>query len=621
MPHERAALIALRGAVAGTFASGTPYNDVEYTLFDTDYIEGETSGLDTFMPVDPSSETPGADLVKLVNATANVDLDASYTNQKGDRIILGTVEHQQPFFLRGRDGVDNDYAVITNFDYTAGHIQLRGTGADYGLVRCTIADGCKTDGYYLFYTAAASPDLVAFIFRCDDLAPLISGAAPRNTKGFCNGTERLSLSDAAQFRFATPVSVGATTIGTQFGSRGKEIVGGMTTDAAGNRYVLGLTDGGLDGGTAENATFVARINADGTRGWTREITTANGTLLFDAVTDSDFIYAVGRTLGTIPGQSSAGGWDAIVVKLRLLDGAITASTQFGNAGLDGLGNVVLDDAGNLYVSGAGSPVGAMGTDNSHLLAKFLASDLSPVWRLIVPPQASGTTLVSEAWGGLTFVPGDAPGQGRLVVGGWFMGAGGGGISANGFVEVWTDLHLAMPRRVASAVIASPGVQADWVLDNTVDASGNIYATGFTTGTLGAVNHGQGDAFVVRFDENLQNPTYRQVGTGRSDQFRKLQMSENGELFAVGYSNGDFAGPNADPSGLTGDVIVQRFDRQLNSSGAVQIGTPSEDRAYMHLRGGFVHLGGMTEAALTGAHRGSFDAFVAKVAMSTMTVVR
>ena len=621
MPNERAGLIALRGTAAGTFASGTPYNDLEYTVFDTDYVEGETSGFDTFMPVDPSRAAPGADLIKLVNATSNVDLDGSYANQKGDRIILGTAEHPSPFFLRGSDGLDNDYALITNFDYSAGHIQLRGRAADYGLVRCTTADGCRTDGYYLFYTASPTPDLIAFIFRCDDLAPLISGATPRNVKGLCNTTERLSLADGNQFRFATPINASPSVLGAQFGSSGKEVVGGVTTDAAGNRYVLGLTDGGLEGGTAENSTFIARINADGSRGWTRELTTSNGTLLFDGTTDADFLYAVGRTLSAIPGATSAGGWDAILLKVRLSDGSIVASHQFGNSGLDGYGNVTLDDAGNLYVSGAGSPVGATGTDNSHLVAKHRASDLSPVWRQIVPPQSSGTSLVSEAWGGLTYVPGVVPGQGRLVVGGWFMGAGGGGISANGFLEIWTDLHLAAPARVASAVISSPGVQADWVLDNTVDAAGNIYAAGFTTGTLGALSRGQGDAFIVRFDSNLQNPSYRQVGTARSDAFRKLEIDDNGNLFAVGYTYGDYGTPNADPSGLTGDVIVQRFDRQLNQVASIQFGTANEERAYMHLRGGVVHLGGMTEAALAGPNRGSFDAFVVKVATSTMTVIR
>ncbi|MGL5005719.1 MAG: hypothetical protein ACRDAM_22550, partial [Casimicrobium sp.] len=349
MPKEVVELIALRGPTSGTFSSGLPLNDLEYTLFDTDYIDGETNGYDTFMPVDPSQAFPGADQIKIINTTGNVTLDSSYSGQGGDRIILGTAEIPTPFFMRGADGIDNDYAVITSFNYKLGHIQLRGTAADYGLVRCTLAEGCATDGFYLFHTAGAQPDLVAFVFKCDDLPGTAGGNQAQTSKAMCNTNETLSLSDSNQFKFATPVS---TTIAipnqVQIGTTGKEIVGGITTDAAGNQYLVGQTDGSFNSGAAaDNRVFAARINADGSRGWVYELPLLNGSLFFDATTDSEHLYAVGRTLGALPGKTNAGRWDAIILKLRLTDGALGASSQWGNAGLDGYGNVVLDDAGNL----------------------------------------------------------------------------------------------------------------------------------------------------------------------------------------------------------------------------------------------------------------------------------
>jgi hypothetical protein len=625
MPKDLVALVSLRGPASGTFSSGLPYNDLEYTLFDTDYIDGETNGYDTFMPVDPSLAVPGADQIKIIAATGNVNLDSSYSGQSGDRIILGTAEHPSPFFLRGSDNVDNDYAVINSFNYKVGHIQLRGKASDYGLVRCTLADGCKTDGFYLFHTASPTPDLVAFIFRCDDLPPTAGGNQPQTSKAMCNASETLSLTDTNQFVFATPVSTTIAVAGTQFGSSGKEIVGGLAVDAAGNQYVVGQTDGSLDGVTSgDNKIFMQRINANGSLGWVREMALPNGSLLFDATTDSDHLYAVGRTLGAIPGFTNRGRWDGIILKLRLSDGVIVASTQFGNKGLDGYGNVVLDDAGNLYVSGAGSdPNGDGGTDALHLVAKYRASDLANVWRQIVAPvYPNGQVIASaEAWGGLSYAPGAAPGQGRLVAGGWFMGTGAGGISAQAFLEVWTDLHLATPRRAASTVIASNGVQADWILDNVVDSAGNIYGVGYTSGSLQGAQRGQGDAYIVKFDSNLRNPVFRQVGTAQSDAFRRARIDANGNIYAIGYSYGDYAGANADASKRTGDVIVQKFDSNLNPVSALQFGTPHEDRGYVQLLNGVLHVGGMTEAAMAGASRGSFDAFTVKVDPQTMTVRR
>jgi len=617
MPRDTAQLAQARGGNSVTFASGTPFNDLEYTIFDTDYMEGETSGFDTFMPVDPSRAVPGENQIKLINAVNNVDLDTSYAGQKGDRIILGTAEIASPFFLRGSDGIDNDYVVITNFDYTAGHIQLRGSAADYGLVLCTTADGCASNGYFLFHIAGTQPDLIAFISRCDDLALPLSGATPRNPRALCNATGMLSLTDPNQFRFATPVSTTpAVASGAfQLGTNGRDIVGGVATDPAGNTCVVGATDGSFDGGAAaDNRIFIARTNADGTRGWTRDIVMTNGSLLFDVTADAEHVYAVGRTLGALPGFTSAGRWDGIIVKVRISDGTIAAMTQFGNEGLDGFGNVTLDDAGNLYVSGAGSLPGPAATDPNHLVAKFRASDLSRVWTQIVPPNATGQIFVAEAWGGITYVPGASPGNGRLVTGGWYMSAGG----ANGFLEVWEDLSSAIPTRVASTVIASANNQADWVLDNAVDAAGNIYAVGFTTGALDGAHRGNGDAYIVRFDRNLANPLYRQVGTAQSDAFRRLRIDPAGNIYAVGYSYGDYAGPNASTNRQSGDIIVQKFDTGLNLLGALQFGTPHEDRAYIDLRGTTLTVGGMTEGAMARASSGSFDAFFARLDTATLT---
>lgn len=126
MPADVASLSVLIGR-APIFASGLPYNDLEYTVFDTDYMDGETNGYDTFLPVDPSTTTPGANRIKLISATGNVTLDTTYGGQPGDRIILGTAEIDTPFFLRGSDAIDNDYAVINSFDYKNGLIQLRGS--------------------------------------------------------------------------------------------------------------------------------------------------------------------------------------------------------------------------------------------------------------------------------------------------------------------------------------------------------------------------------------------------------------------------------------------------------------------------------------------------------------
>jgi hypothetical protein len=113
--------------------------------------------------------------------------------------------------------------------------------------------------------------------------------------------------------------------------------------------------------------------------------------------------------------------------------------------------------------------------------------------------------------------------------------------------------------------------------------------------------------------------FRQLGTAHSDAFRRMEIDADGNLYAVGYTYGNYQGANADAGKRSADVIVQKFDSALNPVAALQFGTPHEERSYIQLRRSTLYLGGMTEAALAGASAGSFDGFVVKVDAQTMSI--
>jgi hypothetical protein len=609
MPKEIAELLSISPSATGTFGSGLPFNDLEYTIYDTDYMEGETHGYDTFMPVDPADAFPGAGRINIIRTVNNVDLDAGYSGARGDRIILGVDEIAQPFFVFPEDDVDADYAVISNFDYENGAIQLRGAPDDYALVFCdAITDGCQTSGYYLFHVAAGAPDLIAFIFQCDDLAATISGVPPANPAALCNASRALSLEDPGQFLFAAPIETQpALDAGFQFGGPGKEIVGGFTLDAAGNVYAFGMSDSNLDGGEdAPNEVFIARYTPSGEALWITELALPDGSLIWDAAADDTHLYAAGRTLGALEGFENAGRWDGILLKLRLDTGEIVATDQFGNEGLDGYGQIVLDDAGHLFVSAQGSRPGEAGTDPYHLVAKHRRSDLSVIWRRIEAPETGPEpVIVSEAWGGLSYVQGASPGDGELVAAGWYFT----GTGANAWIEILGALNTDAPERRHAAIVASNGVEADWILDNAVAADGSIYAVGFTTGGLDGTQIGQGDAFVVRYDEDLSNAVFRQIGTRSADAFRNIEISADGRIFALGYTYGDFDGlQNANADNTTGDVLIVELSAELDVLGSYQFGTRGEDRGYLRISGDDLAVAGMTEMALAGDNLGAFDGY-------------
>ena len=644
MPEDNFGFRQLIGATTDfTIAAGGPFNDLAWTLYDTDYIDGETAGFDVFCPVDPGDEAPGAGEIKYVLTTTNTLTDEFYGSQNGDRIILGHYRADGtavPYFLDdGAGGAEDDYVIIRHFDYRAAVVELVGDTSDYALLAAGPDEGVVTEGYYLFHVGDASgaPDLVAFFFPCDETdstRPDEPGTPPMPGPPLCNADSTLSLTRAYPGRpygafvfreaddfFNTP----AEPLGiTQFGGPGKEMPHGQAVDEEGAVYLFGATDSNLDGGAdAENELFVAKILPDGSRAWVTELAQPEGALLWDGDVDEDFVYAAGRTLGALPGFRNAGGWDGIILKLDRNTGEIVASDQWGNVGLDGYGNLVLDDADGLFVSGAGSPVGQRTGDSAYVVAKHRRSDLENVWRRLDPAEPTAER-VSEAWAGLTYAPGDTPGDGRLVAGGWFISTRQPPGGANGFVTVYEDLTAAEPSRPHTAYVISPGFRSDWVLGTAVDTEGHIYAVGHTTGDLtGQLSPngiGDGDAYIVRFDPDLTNPVYRQLGTATGDEFREAVALPDGTVVAAGYSYGDFASAKLDPTGLTGDVILQRFSADFEPLNAAQLGTVGEERVKITAANGALYLTGYTEAAFTGEAQGSFDAFALAVDPETFAPV-
>jgi hypothetical protein len=139
----------------------------------------------------------------------------------------------------------------------------------------------------------------------------------------------------------------------QFGTTNVDEALAVTLDRSGNTYVVGWTQGVLPGQTSSGTldAFVRKYDPAGTELWTRQFGSSDRDYLRGVVTDAGGdIYLAGETEGTLPGQVSAGGRDAF---LRKYDPAGTElwTRQFGGGGGDGGAGVALDPAGNAYIVG------------------------------------------------------------------------------------------------------------------------------------------------------------------------------------------------------------------------------------------------------------------------------
>ena len=147
-------------------------------------------------------------------------------------------------------------------------------------------------------------------------------------------------------------------VGTkQMGVAGHDTYGiSVATDANGNVYVTGLTNGGLDGNTLTGNYdfFVTKYNSSGVKQYTRQMGVAEqDTVGRSVATDANGnVYVAGFTYGGLDGNTLTGTVDSFITKYNS-SGVKQYTRQMGVAGksTEGL-SVATDVNGNVYVAGS-----------------------------------------------------------------------------------------------------------------------------------------------------------------------------------------------------------------------------------------------------------------------------
>jgi Beta-propeller repeat len=159
----------------------------------------------------------------------------------------------------------------------------------------------------------------------------------------------------------------------QVGTSRYDLAYGIATDADGNVYVVGVTLGALTGPNKEGA-FVIKYNGDGHQLWARQPATNEGSIAWDVSADANGnVYIAGSTIEGLGGPYK-GSEDAFVIKYDL-DGDVLWLRQFGrnvNVGGDFPQGVATDVDGNVCVAGLtyGTLAGADKGSGDAFVIKF-----------------------------------------------------------------------------------------------------------------------------------------------------------------------------------------------------------------------------------------------------------
>ena len=347
----------------------------------------------------------------------------------------------------------------------------------------------------------------------------------------------------------------------QFGTAASASANAVASDASGG-YVAGGVLGALPGQTSAGGTdaFLLKYDANGTLLWTHQFGTANWDVAEAVATDASGIYVAGMASGILPGPNNTGGGDVFVRKYDV-NGSLLWTRQFGTTSGDNAWALATDDSG-AYVAGdvGGALPGQTSAGGADAYVQKYKSDGTLLWT-----RQFGTTSDDVA----TALATDASG---VYVGGLTNGAFAGQTSSGSsdafLLKYESNGTLVWTHQFGTAAIDNLNALA-------TDASG-VYAAGATYGALpGQTNLGDTDAFLLKYDADGTLLWTNEFGTTAHDWADALATNASG-VYVAGFTGGTLPGPNSTGSG---DVFVRKYHVNGTLVWTHQFGVKTGDIAY------------------------------------------
>ncbi len=297
------------------------------------------------------------------------------------------------------------------------------------------------------------------------------------------------------------------------GSSGAETAYALTVGADGSIYVAGVTEGvgSLDGIPRNISSlrdgFVTKFNPDGTKSWTRLISSEGVDQAYALTTGSDgFIYVSGVTTGSLNGQVNSGGVDAFLTKVAT-DGSLIWTRTLGTGDWVEGNALTSTSDGSIYVAGLArgtlDGLASYGMEDAFI-AKYNANGVKAWTRTLGTSAGDRAYGLATASDGSIFVAGLANGvldsQASAGSNDVFVAR----YDADG-TKVWTKQFGSSNHDQANAVVAG--------------SSGAIYVAGSADGNLnGEVGLGtwsSSDAFAVKLSQTTTTNNASQSSSNAS----------------------------------------------------------------------------------------------------------
>ncbi|PZO17591.1 MAG: hemolysin [Leptolyngbya foveolarum] len=321
----------------------------------------------------------------------------------------------------------------------------------------------------------------------------------------------------------------------QFGTSEFDTIYGIGTDNEGNFYVTGVTAGNLAGPkqSQDLDTFVAKYNSQGEQTWIRQI---GQNVLFNA-----FNLAVNKETGDVvisgADLKEDGQDDTFVIKFDT-NGDRQWTTETGTSGplsFDESYGLSIADDGSIYAGGwtAGDldPTDTEGNQGlyDNWLAKYDPTTGEAQWI-----TQYGTPDYEWLWDV------DTDSTGAVYTTGWTLGNLAG--ENQGSYDAYLMKFDSEGTLLWQQQFGTAGDDQAYSLH--IDDADRIFVGGYTNSSLAGTNAGSFDAWIARYDQQGQRQWIEQFGTSDRDELYGLTSDNNGNLYATGITQGSTGALNA-----------------------------------------------------------------------------
>lgn len=316
--------------------------------------------------------------------------------------------------------------------------------------------------------------------------------------------------------------------------------------------------------------------------WVRQFGSSGNDYAYGIDVDSSGnVYVAGTTEGTLPSSTNSGGQDNFVAKYDK-SGALQWRRQFGTSDDDIIFDIAVDDSGNYYVAGAtisevDYSLSGISGGIDGFLAKY-SSNGTQLWQSQIPLDR------------------------RQVDVNLSSGLGNVSLSNQDAGDAFSSIEI--------------------------DASGNVYVSGFTkavpaaTENIGGipvtVAENSANAFAAKYNgSNGSNIWFTEVSSSGSSAAADLAVDASGNVFIAGVTGAELQLDTRDPF-LKGDAFVAKYDANGNLDWTSDVLASSNADAQDYARGialdssGNVYITGDTDGTLPGeSAQGDTDGFIAR----------